>query len=146
MTSGPLLWIEVALGLVIVVFGLFLVFTWIRRRSLAHGQPLVLCGMRTPGETRWRGGLLRYETGRLDWFSLGGFSMRPRHRWQRGLLEIDTPQQLEGRDRPVAMPGAVGVPCRHGSERFELTMTREHYTALRSWLESCPPGHNVNVA
>lgn len=47
---------------------------------------------------------------------------------------------------PWLAPPVIAVPCDYAGERFELALGLEHYTALRSWLESVPPGWNANVA
>lgn len=40
----------------------------------------------------------------------------------------------------------VEGPADRGTDTFELAMAPAAYTAMRSWLESSPPGFNVNVA
>jgi hypothetical protein len=50
----------------------------------------------------------------------------------------------------VAVPGlpadAVSVTGRSRTTNYELALSPAAYTALRAWLESSPPGFNVNVA
>jgi hypothetical protein len=40
----------------------------------------------------------------------------------------------------------VTVECHDGTDVFSLALAPAAYTAMRSWLESSPPGFNVNVA
>jgi len=111
------------------------------------GQPVPCC-YRADGELAWRKGTLRYDSDRVDHFGPGGLSMRPEHRWLRVHLDLGTARQATGEECEAARIGrrATTVSCRYGDESFELSMGHQHYTALRSWLESVPPGYNVNVA
>lgn len=148
---GLLLSVEVlaaVCALVIVVIVVLLSVTFARRRTIARGAPLTLCAIRRADETRWRLGFARYGSNALDWFSLGGMSLRATHHWDRQRLEIGSvPQSLTAHDRSlVLMPEAVCVTCRHGLCAFDLALPPGPYTALRSWLEASPPGFNVNVA
>ena len=45
-------------------------------------------------------------------------------------------------------PGPLGAegPGDRATDTFELALAPAAYTAMRSWLESSPPGFNVNVA
>ena len=65
--------------------------------------------------------------------------------WGREGLEISTPVQ-----ETVSIPGldaAVAVTLTSDTEGHlaDLAMEPKIYPAVRSWLESAPPGHNVNV-
>ena len=51
-----------------------------------------------------------------------------------------------GNSMPPVLPEAVTVDCRYGTDSFSLALAPSAYTAMRSWLESSPPGFNVNVA
>lgn len=146
MGREVLLSAEVLVAAAVIVVALFLVATFVRRRSIGRGNPLVLCAIRPEGEVRWRVGMARYGSARLDWFRLGGFTVRARYRWDRTHLELQSPVVLTGRDRIGLLPDAVGVACTYGDRAFELALAPGAYTALRAWIESAPPGLNVNVA
>ncbi|HET8601029.1 MAG TPA: DUF2550 domain-containing protein [Segeticoccus sp.] len=146
MGRDLLLSVEGLVAAVIALLLLFLLGTYLRRRAIARGRPLVLCAIRDPQETRWKFGLARYGSSGLDWFRLGGVSVRPAYHWSRGRLDLEVPRRLEGADRLSILPEAIAVPCRHGDSNFELALAPASYTALRSWLESSPPGLGVNVA
>ena len=121
--------------------------TFARRRMIARGKPLTVCAIREPESRKWRFGLARYGGTGLEWFTLGGLSVRPARRWDRTRLQIGAPRPLPDGDRPVVlMPDAVQVSCQHAGTRFDLALPPGPYTALRSWLEASPPGYNVNVA
>lgn len=107
----------------------------------------VACCYRGNDAAAWREGILRYDHDRLDHFGSGGFSMRPEHQWDRPRLELGVARALdEGCPSLRAQGIPTAVTCRYGEESFELAMGRHDYTALRSWLESVPPGWNSNVA
>ncbi len=135
--------IFVAAGCVRVV--LVLVLFWTRRRRLAEVAPLAMCAVRPPGVNRWRLGLLRLDGTHLRWFAVVGLTTRADLEWEREGLEVTTPSE-----ESVTIPGlreAVAVSVGHpGADPFELAVERPLYMAIRSWLESAPPGRNVNIA
>ena len=51
--------------------------------------------------------------------------------------------EQEGR-AALILYAVAGYPDAETS--FEIALAQAPYTALRSWLEAVPPGHNVNVA
>jgi len=132
-----------ALLVVLVV----LATTFIRRRLIARGKSLTVCALREPADPRWRFGFARYGTTGLEWFTLWGLSLRPARQWERTVLDIGTGQPLAPSERPeILIPSAWRVDCCYRQESFEIALAQAPYTALRSWLEAVPPGHNVNVA
>ncbi len=137
---------EIVIGTLIVIAALVLATTYLRRRYIARGQPLTLCALRPAGTDRWRLGLMRFGGNALEWFPLGGVTLRSRHRWQRQRLLLDAPVHLAGRDVIAVLPDAYRVPFTDGDHDFELALQGPDYTALRSWQEAAPPGYNVNVA
>jgi hypothetical protein len=137
---------EIVIGTLLVIAVVVLATTFLRRRYIAKGLPLTLCGMRRSPSDRWRLGLIRFGDNALEWYTLGGVSVRPRHRWLRQRLLLDVPELLRGGDSLPLLPGASRVPCSDGDSDFELALQGPAYTALRSWQEAAPPGYNVNVA
>jgi hypothetical protein len=137
---------EIEIGTLLVIAVVLLAQTVLRRRYIAKGLPLTLCGMRRSSSDRWRLGLIRFGDNALEWYTLGGVSVRPRHRWLRQRLLLDVPELLRGSDSIPLLPGASRVPCSDGDSDFELALQGPAYTALRSWQEAAPPGYNVNVA
>lgn len=127
-----------------LIIALWLVLLWLRRRTLAAHGPVSPCAVRLPGSSRWRLGLLRLGAHHLDWFSVGGLRARPTMSWAREGLEISTPSPER-----VSIPGldsAVSVELSgHSGRLADLALEPKIYPAVRSWLESAPPGHNVNV-
>ncbi len=142
MSSLQVVELVLLAGFVLIALWVFLM--WLRRRSLAAHGPISPSAVGLPGAPRWRLGLLRLSTYELDWFSLGGVTTRPTISWSRDDLDISTP----GTDPPSipGLPGAVVVRLTlAGQPLAELALEAKFYPALRSWLESAPPGHNVNV-
>jgi len=138
---------EVLVGGCLFLVGLVLGAIFVRRRLIARGKPLTVCGLRERGEGHWRFGLVRYGTTGLEWFTLAGISLRPARHWERNLLEFDACRPFEAGEKPdVLLPGGMRVDCSYRDERFEIALAQAQYTALRSWLEASPPGRNVNVA
>ena len=140
---SPLVTAEIVAGMLVLLAVAVLAFIYIRRRMLAAGRPLMVAAVRHTGHG-YRLGLLRFGGSRLQWFTLVGPSLRPSRSWQRARLDLDAPQASA---EPVAgLPEAVTVQCHDGSDSFALALAPSAYTAMRSWLESSPPGFNVNVA
>ena len=138
--------IEIVIGTLLVVVLAFLGATWFRRRSIARGLQLTICGTRPTAADRWRVGLIRFGDNALEWYSLGGVSLRPRHRWPRQALHLEAPVLLVGPDAIPVLPDAYRVRATVRGETFELALQGSAYTAVRSWQEAAPPGYNVNVA
>lgn len=137
---------EIAIGTLLVAALLVLAATYLRRRYIAKGQPLTLCGFRAGGSDRWHLGLMRLADNALEWYTLGGVSLRPKRRWQRQALLLEAPRLLAPEDALALLPDAYGVSCTDRVETFELALQGPDYTAVRSWQEAAPPGYNVNVA
>lgn len=136
--------VEVVLLAGCLVIALWLALLWLRRRAIAAHGPVSPCAIRLPGSPRWRLGLLRLGPHELDWFSVGGLSTSPSRAWSRRGLDISTPNGEQ-----VSIPGlvsAVSVSLRRDSRHLvDLAVEPKIYPAVRSWLESAPPGHNANV-
>lgn len=144
---GLLLTGEGLVGGVLFIVLAILAVTFVRRRLIARGKPLTVCALREPADKRWRFGLARYGTTGLEWFTLGGLSLRPARRWERTALDIGTGRPLLPGERPeILIPSALKVDCCYRQENFEIALAQAPYTALRSWLEAAPPGPNVYVA
>jgi hypothetical protein len=145
--DGLLLTSELLVGGCLFVVVAVLGSVFVRRRLIARGKPLTVCALREPGDRRWRFGLARYGATGLEWFTLAGLSLRPARQWERTLLDIGSGEPLEPGERPeILIPAAMRIDCCYRDVHFEIALARAPYTALRSWLEASPPGHNVNVA
>lgn len=141
---SPMVLAEIAAGALILVALFALTYIFVRRRLLGSGAPLMLCALQPHGRTQYRLGLLRFSGATLDWFTLIGPSPRPVRSWERPRLELGAPMASE--QAIAGLPEAVTVDCHYGTDTFSLALAPAAYTAMRSWLESSPPGFNVNVA
>ena len=127
-----------------LLVAVWLVLLWLRRRSIAAHGPMCPSAVRMPGSPRWRLGLLRLGSHDLEWFSVAGVSTSPTMRWAREGLDISVPAtervSVPGLDQGVrlTLTGEVG-------HVIDLAVEAKLYPAVRSWLESAPPGHNGNV-
>ena len=116
-----------------------------RRRAIAAGYPLALAAV-SRDERRWRLGLVRLGPTTLGWYPVVALSTRPRFEWARAHLELSTPS-----DETISIPGLAGavrvdVGDHTTTQQTPLAVERGIYMALRSWLESSPPGQDVNIA
>lgn len=146
--DGLLLTAEIMLAVLAAVVVTGLLVTFARRRTIAAGQQLIVCGLRHDPERRWRYGLLRTSSDALDWFSLFGVSLRPRYTWDRYRLDFASAAPLAaGSGVETLVPRGVLVPCEFDGQHFDLAMSPAPYTALRSWLEAAPPGgYHLDIA
>lgn len=141
---SPIVSAEIVAGTLVLLALLVLAFVFTRRRRLASGGPLLLCAHRPAGRPQFRLGLLRLSGSTLEWFTLVGPSLRPACTWERPRLQLEAPRTPA---QPVSgLPEAVEVKCHDDGDTFTLALAPAAYTAVRSWLESAPPGFNVNVA
>ncbi len=141
----PLVATEIALALIVtLIVGVFL-FVWARRRVISgDGRPVMLCARRSVPSGRWRLGLARLGQARFEWFSVIGPSFAPEVAWVRHDMELGVAEPLSepipGLNEPVHVVGSCAGQIVH------FAFAPAAYTALRAWLESSPPGVNVNVA
>jgi hypothetical protein len=141
---SPVISAEIVAGALILLAVLALTYIFVRRRLLASGAPLMLCALQPHGRSHYRLGLLRFSGATLEWFTLIGPSPRAARTWERTGLELGPPGLP---DTAVSgLPEAVTVDCHYGTDTFSMALAPSAYTAMRSWLESSPPGFNVNVA
>jgi len=141
----PFVAVELVLALVVLMVVGALTFVWARRRFISgDGRPVMLCAQRPDAGGRWRLGLARLSSDRFEWFSIVGPSLRPEVSWVRGELDFGSAVPLADPIPGLADP--VAVEGRAGAETCEFAFVPAAYTAVRAWLESSPPGFNVNVA
>jgi hypothetical protein len=138
--------VEIVVGALLVLALGFLGGTYARRRAISRGRLLILSGWRRRPGDGWRVGHLRLGSSRLEWFSLFGVSPWPQHGWDRAVLDLEPAQELRHTDALDLIPDAAPVRCHYGNHTFELALTPNAYTALRSWAEAAPPGSTADVA
>ena len=129
----------IAVGLIVGVIGAYLLAVTLRRRAIARGRLLAMCAYAREGAHMWRNGFIRFGEGEVEWYPIGGISVRPRHSWPRRALDLGAPVAVDARERLDLIEDAIWVPCHDGERRFRLAMSRSAYTALRSFVEAAPP-------
>ena len=113
---------EIVIGTLLVVAVAVLATTFLRRRYIAKGLPLTLCGMRRTESDRWRLGLIRFGDNALEWYALGGVSVRPKRRWLRQRLLLEPLSRSTAATRSRSCPTPSRVPCSDGDSDFELAL------------------------
>ncbi len=131
--------LEVAVGLLTAVVGGYFLAVSLRRRAISRGRLLAMCAYAREGAHVWRNGFIRFGEGEVDWYPIGGISVKPKHSWSRRGLDLGTPVAVDPRERLDLIDDAIWVPCHDGERGFQLAMARSAYTALRSFVEAAPP-------
>lgn len=151
----------------LVVLALVIVCAYLaHRRIMERGAALITCWWRevsadgVPDDvaaapdgstdrgataTPWRRGLLRYDPDGVHLFGSGLLSFKPAHSWTRAAMDLGHSKpagatDFAGLERPVVVRADVR------GQSYDLALSVDHYTALRSWVEALPPGWNANVA
>jgi hypothetical protein len=138
-----------AIVAVLVVILLLIIGVASRRRYLTRSVGAFDCSIRLAERPRgkgWRLGVGRYESDRVDWYRLFSVSPRPATSLQRAELDVLERRRPAGPETFAVLAGSIIARCRYRGEQVELAMTEQAYTGFASWLESAPPGQNVNVA
>jgi hypothetical protein len=120
-----------------------------RRRFLTRGVGAFDCSLRLGGSSSangWRLGVARYEPDRIDWYRVFSASPRPAESFVRSELDVQDRRRPSGQETFAVLAGAIIARCRYRGALVELAMTEQAYTGFAAWLESAPPGQNVNVA
>lgn len=129
----------------LVALVLFVVVTYARRRLIARGADVVVCGLRYEPDARWRVGLVRLSSDSLQWYPMLGWTPRTGQTWVRRSIDLGTPQPMEP-DTALSsvLTSAVRVSARGSTPAgktapAELGMAPATYTTLRAWVEASPP-------
>ncbi len=138
--------VEIALVGLLVVITFLLGLFFARRQAISRHRSLFVCGWRPTGADEFVAGMASLDGGTLTWFRLNGLSWRPSRTWERSELDLSGATRISVPELAAILPDALGVTCHSGAQSFELAVPEACYAALRSWVESIPPGHNVNVA
>ena len=138
--------LEAVLAAIVLGLLLALLLTYARRQAITRGRAVFLCGLREKGDAKFQQGLASLDGGALAWFRLNGVSVRSTRRWDRPRLEFSGASPISAPELASILSRPLLVRCQYENETFDLALGDASYTALRSWVESMPPGHNVNVA
>ena len=114
--------IEILVGLIVAVVGGYLLAVTLRRRAISRGKLLAMCAYAREGSHSWRTGFVRFGEGGVEWYSMGGISVRPKHAWSRRNLDLGSPVAVGSNEGLDLIEDAVAVPCRDGEARFRLAL------------------------
>jgi len=107
---------------------------WSRRQTLDRRVGSFRCNLRRG--SRWPSGVAQYGAADLYWWRFWSLAPRPARRWDRSGLAI------VGREPAAPGSDVLLVTCRGvsgGAEvEFVLSMSREAYAGLLSWIEATP--------
>ncbi len=131
-TIGLVLLVAVVLAIVVIA---------VRRSLLNRSGGIDVC-WRPDLSVAGRGWILgqgRYSGGELDLYR--SFSPLPvvSRTLRRGTLAVGQSRAPEGAEPDLLPMDAVIVRCTDGGPPFELAMSSDALTGLRSWIESRPP-------
>jgi hypothetical protein len=136
--------ILIALCLVVAVLALPL-----RREALRRRGGLFDCGLRTDRSRAGRGwmiGVGLYAGDTIAWYRVFSYSPRPKRVIARRSLDVVARRVPAGVERGVLLAGSVIIECVDAQGPLELAMPESALTGFLSWLESAPPGTDLNVA
>ena len=131
------------LGLVMLIaLVLAIVVIAVRRSVLARSGAIDVCWRRslTPDGRGWVLGQGRYHEN--EFLLYRSFSPLPgaARKLHRGTQVLGERRQPVGTEPDLLPRDAVIRRCTDGGAAFELALSEEALTGLRSWLESQPPG------
>jgi|SRR5699024_7185312 len=128
--------------LLLILGGLAFVARW---RSLTRRVGSFASAVRKPGKTgtssfAWRRGVAHYCVDRIDWYRLTALSFRPLYSWPRSQLDLVEREPVTEDDGLKIREFSQRVECSSEGKSFEIALSAEAYSGLRSWVESAPPG------
>lgn len=92
----------------------------------------------------WIVGVGRYRGDELEFFRLFSLWPYPRYRFRRGTVEIVGRRDPSARESRRTHHSFVVAQVETQNQVEQVALTPGALTALLAWLESSPPGHNVN--
>jgi|SRR5690625_404839 len=112
-----------------------------RMRSLTTRVGSFSCALRKKARPAiWKIGIAHYCVDRIDWYRASSLSFRPKHSWSRDDLDLVSKNPITESDGIRVRDFSVRVTCACGQQQFDLAMSEDAYSGLRSWVESAPPG------
>lgn len=140
-------WIVDVLVLSVAITLAILIVMAVRRWLIARrGTTIDLSVTRRPGDdaSGWIIGLGRYRGDDLEFFRLFSLWPTPRYVFKRGTVEVLGRRALSNREVRRTHHSFVAAPVDTETPVAQIALTPGALTALLAWLESSPPGHNVN--
>jgi len=141
------LWFLDSLGLVVAALALFLLGLVVRRRLIARAGStfdLSISFRHGPSPRGWTLGVGRYTDNQLEWFRVFSLSWRPRHRFDRGQVEVLRRREPHGTEAFSLHAGTSIIESRTDAGPVQFALSPDALTGLLAWLESAPPGRNAD--
>lgn len=142
--TTSLLWVFVVSVLLLIVAVLLLIVrrTWIVRQGVSFD----LCvNTETEHSAKgWMLGFAVYGNTELLWYRAFSLIPRPKYRFARGTVLIDNRRNPEGAEQVALHDDNVVVETRNETRVQQLALHPHDLTTLLSWLESSPPGLDVD--
>jgi len=135
-----------AVVLVILAAGSLLTLLVARRRVVGGRRTFDLSVNRgsEPAARGWVLGMGSYRGDTLNWYRTFSIAWWPRYKFHRNDLEVSGRRDPVGTEVFALDAGDVVVAARHRSGVQQMAMSASALTGLLAWLESQPPGHDVN--
>jgi hypothetical protein len=86
----------------------------------------------------------RYTDNQLEWFRVFSLSWRPRHRFDRGQVEVLRRREPHGTEAFSLHAGTTIIESRTDAGPVQFALSPDALTGLLAWLESAPPGRNAD--
>lgn len=140
-------WIIDVLALSIAItLALFIVMALRRWLISRKGTTIDLSVTRQSGDdaSGWIVGVGRYRGEDLEFFRLFSLWPVPRYTFRRGAVEIVGRRSPSARESRRTHHSFVVAKLQTPTPVSQVALTPGALTALLAWLESSPPGHNVN--
>ena len=137
---------EVVVGTLLVIAVVVLATTFLRRRYIAKGLPLTLCGMRRSQSDRWRLGLIRFGDNALEWYSLGGVSCVRSTAGCASACCSTSPSRSAAATRSRAAGTRAGCRAATATATSSWPCRARPTPRCGRGRRPAPPGYNVNVA
>ncbi len=121
----------------------------LRRRGIGRRGGVFDCSLRerpAPRGKGWMLGVARYAEDTVEWYRMFSFAARPRHNLCRRNLVVRSRRVPSPAELHALLPGSIVIECAVDGRPLELAMGEDALTGFLAWLESAPPGRDVNVA
>lgn len=131
-----------AIAAVPVLAGVALGGLFLRRAYLTRDGAIAMAVrlyQRVPGRG-WAPGFGRFDQGRLSWYRMFSYSIRPRQVLDRAEMTVAERRGPVGAERQIFPPSIEILCCESPRGQVELAMTESAMTGFLSWLEAAPPG------
>jgi hypothetical protein len=130
---------------VLLIALLSLIFA--RRTAISRAGGSIVMSVRLSSFVTGRGwspGIARFVGDELRWYRIFSLGFRPRRRFTRLTLAVQTRRLPDGPERLVLPEDWIIIGCAFRNEPIEIAMAQTTLTGFLSWLEAAPPGAASN--